>query len=656
MKSHHPHLIPPCTALRILAVAVCAAGPASAFDFQIGDVDARLDLTVSVGGMYRVKSAQPDLIGLAAGGAQFSVNADDGNLNYSKGWVSAPVLATADLDLRYQRSGAFFRASAFYDYINEERDRERTPLSPEALDRVGSRFDMLDAYVWHNFRVGGAPVNLRLGRQVINWGESTFIPNGINVVNPVDVSMLRQPGSELRNAFLPVWLASVSAGITDNVTVEAFYQFRWKEIIIDPPGTYFSTNDFVGRGGDRVFLGFGSLPDDGDLGAIPRGEDRRPTHAGQFGLAARIYAPELNGTEFGLYFVHYHSRVPVLSARTPTSAIDPAVVQATAGNLAQANLAPAMIAQGIAPETVSAVLPQLVGAALMEVPVEGLPPELASFAPFYPGALQIASGARQVGFLTAAATGRYLVEYPESIKLLGASFNTDVGTTGISLQGELSYRWDQPLQIDDVELLFAALSSINPGFAAVNQLGDFSGQLDTYVRGWSRESVWQAQMTATKVFGPMLGSNQAVFLVEAGANYVPGLPGKDELRFEAPGTFLGGSEIATQAGLQPATEPRDHFADRFSWGYRAVGRLDYDNLLFSTNVSPMIQFAHDVAGTTPQPIGNFVEHRKSVTLGAQATYQLSWTADINYTKFFGAGRRNLIRDRDFVTATVKYSF
>ncbi len=656
MKSLQPRLTCRRIKLQVFAVAACSAATVSAFDFQVGDVDARLDLTVSVGGMYRVKSPQPDLIGLASGGTQFSVNADDGNLNYSKGWVSVPVLATADLDLRYQRSGAFFRASAYYDYINEERDRERTPLSPEALDRVGSRFDMLDAYLWHNFRVGDAPVNLRLGRQVINWGESTFIPNGINVVNPVDVAMLRQPGSELRNAFLPVWLASVSAGVTDNFTIEAFYQFRWKEIIIDPPGTYFSTNDFVGRGGERVFLGFGSLPDDGDLGAIPRGEDRRPTHGGQFGLAARLYAPELNGTEFGLYFVHYHSRVPVLSARTPTSPIDPAVVQATAGNLAQQNLAPAMIAQGIPPETVSAVLPQLVGAALMEVPAEGLPPELAPFTPFYPGALQIADGARQVGFLSAAATGRYLVEYPESIKLLGASFNTDLGATGISLQGELSYRWDQPLQIDDVELLFAALSSINPGFAAVNQLGDFSGQLDTYVRGWSRESVWQAQITATRVFGPMLGASQAVFLVEAGANYVPGLPGKDELRYEAPGTFLGGSEVATQVGLQPATEPRDHFADRFSWGYRAVGRLDYDNLFLSTNVSPMIQFAHDVRGTTPQPIGNFVEHRKSVSLGAQATYQLSWTADINYTKFFGAGRRNLTRDRDFITATIKYSF
>ena len=30
------------------------------------------------------------------------------------------------------------------------------------------------------------------------FGESTFIPGGINVINPVDVSQLRTPGAELR--------------------------------------------------------------------------------------------------------------------------------------------------------------------------------------------------------------------------------------------------------------------------------------------------------------------------------------------------------------------------------------------------------------------------------------------------------------------------
>ena len=57
-----------------------------------------------------------------------------------------------------------------------------------------------------------------------------------------------------------------------------------------------------------------------------------------------------------------------------------------------------------------------------------------------------------------AQTARYFTEFPEDIQLLGLSFNTQLGTTGVALQGEVSYRMDVPLQFDDVELLFAALT------------------------------------------------------------------------------------------------------------------------------------------------------------------------------------------------------
>ena len=518
---------------------------------------------------------------------------------------------------------------------------------------------MLDAYVWHNFEIGGSPVNFRLGRQVLNWGESTFIQNGISAINPVDVSKLRLPGSELRDAFLPVWMASASIDISDNVTLEAFYQLKWKEIIIDPPGTYFSTNDFVGRGGSQVYLGFGALSDLSPLGAIPRGENVMPSDSGQFGLATRIYAPELNGTEFGLFFLNTHSRLPVLSARTPTMAINTDLTGPLTMVFMQAGL-PAATAQAQAAQLfglltiyqkfqINPALLTPTELAILQDPVSQA--TLAS-----PQTTAAVDGAKQIALLTSAATGRYLVEYPEDIKLIGASFNTDIGTTGISLQGEISYKWDQPLQVDDVELLFAALSAVNPAFGSITQLDDMLGQLGAYVKGWTEEEVWQAQATATKVFGPMLGADQAIFLVEAGMTYVPGLPAKSELRFDAPGTFVSGDPLANQIGLSPAIEPAGAFADKLSYGYRVVFKLDYLNAFLSTNLSPVIQFAHDVEGTTPSPILNFVEGRKSVTMALQATYQNSWAADISYTNYSGAGRYNLIHDRDFVSATVKYSF
>jgi hypothetical protein len=73
-------------------------------------------------------------------------------------------------------------------------------------------------------------------------------------------------------------------------------------------------------------------------------------------------------------------------------------------------------------------------------------------------------------------------------------------------------------------------------------------------------------------------------------------------------------------------------------------------------VSPRVAFNHDVTGITPGPGGNFIAGRKSITLGAEATYLNQWAFDVAYTNFFGAGDLNLIRDRDFVQFTAKYSF
>ena len=68
----------------------------------------------------------------------------------------------------------------------------------------------------------------------MSWGESTFIQNSINVINPVDVSKLRVPGAELKEALTPVGIVSASLGVTDNVSVEAYWQYDYERILIDP--------------------------------------------------------------------------------------------------------------------------------------------------------------------------------------------------------------------------------------------------------------------------------------------------------------------------------------------------------------------------------------------------------------------------------------
>ena len=45
------------------------------------------------------------------------------------------------------------------------------------------------------------PINLRVGRQVVNWGESTFIQGGINGCEPCRLSFgFPSPGAEIKKA------------------------------------------------------------------------------------------------------------------------------------------------------------------------------------------------------------------------------------------------------------------------------------------------------------------------------------------------------------------------------------------------------------------------------------------------------------------------
>ncbi|MBE2216071.1 MAG: DUF1302 domain-containing protein [Opitutaceae bacterium] len=646
----------------VLASATACAALAtslSAFQFTLGTVDGSFDTTLSLGGSFRLQDPSPDYYGVANGGRQYSVNADDGNLNYEAGLYSLAAKGTSDLELKYNNFRAFARATYLYDIENMRGDRARTALTDQALDKVGSYFDMLDYFVSGQFELGEMPLDLRVGSQVLSWGESTFIQNGINVINPLDVARLRVPGAELKEALVPVPMISGSLGISENITLEAFYQLVWDETQIDPPGTYFSTNDFAGRGGKNVYLGFGQPPisDRSSFGAIPRGPNSEAGNSGQYGLAARILAPGLGNTEFGLYYVSYHSRLPLISAITPTQtrAQMSTNIQAIAGQLGTQILAPALIAGGIPASQVPASITALLGASFLGYPQSALP---AALQPYYPTAQSITRGATTTGFLNAAATGRYVIEYPEDIDMLGVSFNSDLGNTGISLQGEVSYKTGVPLQCDDVELLFAALGTLSDAYGNNNQFGNYANQYGTRIQGWKRKDVWQGQVTGTKVFGSLLGADQWVLVAELGATWVPDLPPQDVMRMDGSGSFTGGDPAAMAAtgnAAIPVTEA-SLFADEFSAGYQLAARFDYTNVLFGGNLSPSIGFSHDVSGNTPLPLGNFIDGRKSLTLAAEYTYLNSWGFELRYVNYFGAKEANLLNDRDFVSATFKYSF
>ena len=659
-----------------LVLALGCAPAAQAFLFEFGGAKGSFDTTISLGSLYRVNDPARDYFGLTNGGLQRSVNADDGDLNYHQGGVSFLAKASHDLLIKTDQAGLFVRGFYFNDFANSNGNRPHIPLSDEALKVVGEGAELLDAYVYFKDTIGSMPASLRIGRQVLSWGESTFIPNGVNSINPIDVGKLRTPGSELKEALRPLMMVSASLNVTETLSLEAFALLDWERTRVDPPGTYFSTNDFVAKGGKKVYLGFGAIGDSSGLGAIPRGSDREPGKAGQYGVNLKWLAHGLGDTEFGLYYMNYHSRLPVISATTPTEGI---VVSNITGNTATALQGNAAFLGALVPSAAAAGLPTstaltvLIGASLGDPTATATLNAFPALQPLLPTVAGVSSQFSQLELLTRAATGRYIIEFPKDIHLVGASFNTSL--RGIALQGELSYRSSQPLQVDDVELLFAALSPLSARFSGNNQLSAAlaaAGQpalgLNQYIPGFRRVKVWTGQMTATKVTRGFFGADQSTFLAEAGFVKAD-LPSKSSLRFDGPGTFVGGDLAAMTnsgsntsaaaliaAGSVPASEPAAAFADSFSWGYQVVGRLDYNNAFRGVNISPTIVYSHDVGGNTPLPLGNFIHGRKSFTIGAEFTFQNSWALDLRYVNFFGAGRYNLLADRDYVSCNVKYSF
>ena len=666
-RSHNSRCVSvPVLKATALAVGLALAGAAGAEQFKFDNgMTGSFDTTISAGVSVRAESVAPSLIGISNGGTARSVNEDDADRFYKRGDAFSELLkVTHDLEVKMDTWGVFVRGLYFIDFKN----RHNPNLGPIGRDRLYKDARILDAFVTKSFDPFGKNVRLRAGNQVISWGESTFISNGINVINPVDVSKLRVPGAELKEGFIPTSSVSGSFELSKSASMEAFYLFNHDKVKLDPRGSYFSSNDYATDDGNQVFIGFGRRNDNTGripanpivlpaaalanptlnavnngliglygppsvLAAVwaPRAPDRYPSDHGQYGVAFRYLANELNNTEFGLYFMNYHSRIPFLSGvkGTVTSAITGGPLTAT---------------------LCSAGLVAAIGTAACDQARTDL-------------------------------KGSYFAEYPEDIRLYGVSFNTQ-GPLGIALQGEYSFRPNQPLQYAATELLLAALGAPNliTGFTQIPgaTVGATAAALvpnGTYQQGWTRVKMSQFQMTGTKSFPAVFRADQGVVVGEVGFTKYHGLPTGQ--KFNGPALHLPATPLAASLASSAAfAQQTDGFVTGNSWGYRFVGRLEYSNLVLGANVAPRLAFNHDVSGVSQ----TFNEGVKSYSLGTNFDWQKKLTLDLAYTSYFGgriycgtdtvasaqvllAGQpqsycsnANPIRDRDFYSVVVSYSF
>ncbi|MBX3503892.1 MAG: DUF1302 domain-containing protein [Parvibaculum sp.] len=562
-------------------------------------------------------------------GRTTGVNSDNGNLNFDQwDFVNQTLQATMDIQGTWQNYGFFVRPTAFYDFVYAENDLRFRDLDPNAKDQLDYDFDVLDAFVYGNWDIGGHYTTVRFGKQVLNWGESLFIQGGINSFQAVDVTRIRTPGAELKDALTPMPIVFASTTLTPNLSVEAFWQFKYEYTELDPAGSFFSTDDITGRG---------SLPgllspnvDNPDLAgppggfppsaavpiAVRRSSDRIESETDQFGMAVRYYAEELgDGVDFGLYAVRYTSRLPYLGFTTGPDDLASAcafVAVATGGALSCA-----------------------------------------------PGPTQAA--AVNAAFAYAANQGKYFYSFP-TIETLGASFATTISGTAVS--GEISYSPNMPFGVSDLEQNASQLDGTGGSGPITGSPGPISSlpaagpnqdtvhmiELDAIQGQIGTVKLWSTTDPVTQFFR----ADTATFLFNAGFVYVQGASNHPLNRVGPEGAIRN----PFAAGLFTGGVTNAKYADDMSYGYRMVLAPSYSNALGTPiTLTPSISWRHDLQGNSPGPnTANYLQGMKQVSIGLSADYQNTWRGNISYTNIFGAGFDNPTHDRDFISASLSYSF
>jgi hypothetical protein len=311
-----------------LAIPLLMAAQAQSIEFNMGQIEGSFDSQFTMGSSWRVEGQDSGITSTVEGA---SGNSDDGDRNYKKGDAFSQIIkGSHDFQFSYQNFGGFVRGKYWYDsaMANNNVDYGHYPTTgTNGVPGAGLEFEnaattlddsgfddlskakgatLLDAFIYGEFDVAGMPLDIRLGKQVVSWGESTFIRGGVNSINPVDINAFVRPGAEIKEGLLPVNMAFANIGLTDNLSMEAFYQLEFQETVIPGCGTYFSTNDTAAPGCNSVSVA-------GGITSVARHADdvREASDDGQFGLAFRYISEDLGDTELGFYAMNIHSRAPV---------------------------------------------------------------------------------------------------------------------------------------------------------------------------------------------------------------------------------------------------------------------------------------------------------------------------------------------------------
>lgn len=363
-------IVAPC-ALGVFLLA--ASGVAGAGDLDFGNgLEAEYKLTLNYSLSMRTRAPAEalingpvdpfqsqagengQLVGFTHSGLSTTVNFDDGDRNFKKHALTHNRLtAYGELNVRSENYGLILAGDIFYDDVYAQRGRKNDNTSPETVNKDpphdeftaearkydGQRARLLDAYMYGDLEFGeDSTLNLRLGQQVIAWGESLFLYGIALTQGRADATRAYVPGAEIKEILLPTNQFGFRLSPGGGLTLLGYYKLDFKATEIFPVGDFLSIQDLVGPGGTFARGSLNPAYGDGcpglllipglgvDLSSgceadglggpafgakpfidVPRGPDIEPRRNGQWGLGATYpFGP----VALGLYYLRYHSSTP----------------------------------------------------------------------------------------------------------------------------------------------------------------------------------------------------------------------------------------------------------------------------------------------------------------------------------------------------------
>ncbi len=322
--------------LTAMAGAVLMSCPSRAIGIDTGNPDwsIRFDNTVKGGLIYRTEAADPALVdsfrllvpGVPASAFPQALNFNAGDDNFrKKGLVSKRIDLLSEFDAVYKKdfglrvSGAAWYDAAYRgttdaaDHVNGQTPFNEFPDGTRKL--AGRKAELLDAFVFGSWDLGeGRQFTARLGRHAFVYGESLFFgDNGIGrAQGPTDIfKLLSSPGAQFKEIIRPVPQVSTQLQLSRDLSMGAYYQFRWEEDRLPPAGSYFSTANTGWGSSQPEFIGIPAGPIAGNYLLTPSG-DRKPRNSGQFGAQLKW---RVGDTDLGFYAAKFHDKDGQLYSR-----------------------------------------------------------------------------------------------------------------------------------------------------------------------------------------------------------------------------------------------------------------------------------------------------------------------------------------------------